>query len=727
MMTLDVLISDFPKDKWDAHLTNHPIDVTQFSAKISKELCKEILVSIEENIQGKHYGKVINRFVLGLHIDKDYFLTIAKESGILRHSSYVNSRNPIFSVAELVLKNAAFYKISGEDKEYFTSLLNMDAFYHVLKEKYNILNTTVQKLHKSSLKSNRSPVRALLNFNEVNFKTDYDSDNTCHDLNDLKHFSKEAISESVSLIISLWQQNNGLTVRALGMTDYAFYKSSELRDLVLVGCQIKEFREFEILVEYFNYRCLAHTGYIEFVPPTEAFGKSYEMSLIMGHLQEISDNIRLQDEIKHLQSFKDMVDLFLHAFKNVFELKTTPFRRYRFEIPDELFRLVCRPDEVIFKESAILIESIQKELLIPYEEFKTFTISKNMTFQQFLKLFMAFMLFEEITSRHLLPKLESEEEAVLNSMCPVLKLDMVNILLGRVESDETIKEFMDIVTWKSGVDSYLDLQYKPIIFVDGYYCVSPSLFIKSRLYRNIFITEAKKGNRLMASKNAEYDKLVSNAIQALKYAGFEVKQDVPIKYKTTTRNESDIDILAVKDDLMLIIECKDSVNPVDPFELRTSFKHIKNAAEQLQYSCEVLTDETFKAGFAKNQKLDLSKVKVIMPFILTSNKSFWGFDMQGIPIRNIHEFMGFIGHGEWLFKLPGEEKQVYSLWHSGKMETDDMKNFLDQKLSPHFLFLDAMVPYHLDYKGEIKFRKDAYDAAQGIANMKSNYRRIPQN
>ncbi|HYF70246.1 MAG TPA: hypothetical protein VD884_19035 [Ohtaekwangia sp.] len=504
-MTLDVLISDFPKDKWDAYLTGHPIDTTKFSAKVRKEFCKEIIPSIQDHIQHKHCGKAIDHFLLGLHLDNEYFLTIAKESGILRHSSYINSRNPIVSLAELILKNAAFYKISEEDKQYFTSLINMSPLYDVLKEKYSILNATVQKLHKASLKSNRSPLRALINFNEVNFKAEYDSDDTCHDLNDLKHYSKEAISESISLIISVWQENIGLTVRDLGLTDYTFYKSSEIKELVLVGCQIKEFREFEILVEYFNFRCLTHPGYIEFAPPTELFGKAYEMSLIMGNLQEISDTIRLQQEVNDLQSFKETVELFLQAFKSVFdksfvELKTTPYRRYRFEIPDELFREVCRPDEVVFKEGALLIENIQKELLIPYEEFKTFRVSKNMTFQQFVKLFMAFMLFEEITNRHLLPKLKSEEETMLNSMCPNLKFDMVNIFLGRVESEDTIKEFMDIVTWKAGVDTYLDLQYKPIISIDDYYCISPTLFIKSRLYRNIFITEAKKGNRLMASK-----------------------------------------------------------------------------------------------------------------------------------------------------------------------------------------------------------------------------------
>lgn len=143
----------------------------------------------------------------------------------------------------------------------------------------------------------------------------------------------------------------------------------------------------------------------------------------------------------------------------------------------------------------------------------------------------------------------------------------------------------------------------------------------------------------------------------MEYAGFEIRQDVSIKYKTATRSESDIDILAVKDDLMLIIECKDSINPVDPFESRTSFKHIKNAAEQLQYSQEALADQTFKTMFAKNQKLDLRNVKVIMPLILTSNKLFWGFDMQGIPIRNIHEFMGFIGHGEWFSNFRGRRNR----------------------------------------------------------------------
>ncbi|HYF70244.1 MAG TPA: hypothetical protein VD884_19025 [Ohtaekwangia sp.] len=53
-----------------------------------------------------------------------------------------------------------------------------------------------------------------------------------------------------------------------------------------------------------------------------------------------------------------------------------------------------------------------------------------------------------------------------------------------------------------------------------------------------------------------------------------------------------------------------------------------------------------------------------------------------------------------------------------------MKNFLHQKLSPHHLFLDAMVPYHLDYKGKIKFRKDAFNAVQGIANIKSKYKMV---
>src|SRR5207248_11416694 len=53
-----------------------------------------------------------------------------------------------------------------------------------------------------------------------------------------------------------------------------------------------------------------------------------------------------------------------------------------------------------------------------------------------------------------------------------------------------------------------------------------------------------------------------------------------VKYKYAQR-AGDLDTLALIEDVLFVFECKNSLHPCSPFELRTSFDHLVEAQDQL--------------------------------------------------------------------------------------------------------------------------------------------------
>jgi hypothetical protein len=227
----------------------------------------------------------------------------------------------------------------------------------------------------------------------------------------------------------------------------------------------------------------------------------------------------------------------------------------------------------------------------------------------------------------------------------------------------------------------------------------------------------------MDRKNKPYDTLVAAASDALKKAGFDVFPGLKVDYPGI-QSGSDVDILAIRENLMLVIECKDTVHPVDPFELRTAYNAITKAADQLDYIKSAFADTDYFVKFSKNNRLDTSKINTIKPVILTSFRDFWGYAIGGTPVRSHHEFSSFLLHGIWDTSIPDLGAVAFRIWNSDLLQIKDVVQYLTPGESAHQVHLDAVETYYHTY-GKMKFRKYAFNLSQLLTDLKARFPIVP--
>lgn len=724
-MTLSDLTSLLPKSNWIGKLQSTLKDLLASLSTTEKELIvKQILAEIATG--RLKAGRLIDFIFLGAYIDKQVFLVKIKRAGILRHTRYVESRNPVFTIAEGFLVYRDLYKLTDKEVNYFQSLKNFDFLFQESVEKIKYIKNEIRRFSKIEKAQHplhrRSAVKTLISFNELNFLIEKEKV-VNHDLENIAHYTREEVSEAISFIISQWDELVGLNGYDLHPVNYAWYKSKNFTKLILSACQYLYFREVEIYVEDFGYTVDQVAKKYTLTPPDLDFSKSHEMSLIVSAQQDVTDTIRTRNKYENAPSYAHLSEEFHKAFDESFKRIDLPYPRYVSLTPYPLISKL--KEQIMLLEDVVLISSIEKELLIGFGEFQKLLIGKHMTLQDFVTLFRVFLLMHHLNAPKLLAKLDEDEEGVLNSLGAVFKEDKIVEFLSHAGEENVVHEFLDSITWKAGVQNFLDLQYQPVLFMDSYYCVSLNVLSKSRMTRNIFKVESKKGNLLMDRKNADEDMLVESFSYVLRNAGFLVYSDVPVKFKTDSQTQSDIDILALREDIALVIECKDSISTVGPFELRTAYERLVKARDQLTFHLAALRDSKFLETLKKNRGIDLTNVKTLCPVILMSSRQFWGYEFQSFPVRNIHEFSSFIMSGEFSLKLPDEDEEVFNLWSGDELSNSDILKYLSRDGRPHNFFFDSMREYNLKYKEKFNVKHFSLIMNDVQARLRANLKIKP--
>ncbi len=707
-MELAQILKLLPKKNWLTGLGDLSIVLSDGE---KKSIAKEILMRADTALKNRKHGLFIDWMVLGTFLNREYFLPKAKQCGYLRHSTFIDgSKNPIFTLTDHFIDHAALFNFSDAEIAYFESLRNLKTFFQEIRNSYRwMINQIVAidgREKRAKGLARRSAVKALLAFNELNFLTNR-TRTPNHDLDDVSHYTNEEISESVSLIISKWEALAGLDGYDLFPPDFLFFKSSQLEDLVLSGCQFLLLKEIEIYLEKFSFSVAKIDGCFELRSGSEEIGRSMDMAMIMAKEQRVSDHIGTRERYREAVSLDQLNEVFHATFNEAFTLVEIPFKRYAFNMPVPVLELIKSIDGPLYREDIMLMESVEKELLLPFEEFKQLQVREDLTFHDLIALFRVFFVMDHFMASKLINKINDEEETVFNSLCPVFREDKMLSFLSDLYPRVTVHDFLDCFTWDPDSDEYLDLQYSPFIFLDGYYCLSPAVLTRSRITRNIFRTESKKGNLLMDQKNRSYDKLIRTATHELTEAGFEVKTNLPVKFITVERTESDVDILATRGSLTLIIECKDSLATAGIFELRTIFDHLLNGSSQLRFLTQAFTDREFVNTFGKKHGVIWAPDQIFVPMILTSNRDFWGSNFETFAVRNVHEFSNFLSTGRIRLRMPDGPEEVFNLWVGERCTNEDIVRFLSNDGKPHNAFFDSMADYHLDYKGIFKIKRYA--------------------
>jgi hypothetical protein len=169
-------------------------------------------------------------------------------------------------------------------------------------------------------------------------------------------------------------------------------------------------------------------------------------------------------------------------------------------------------------------------------------------------------------------------------------------------------------------------------------------------------------------------------------------KDISYKFKG---QEGEIDIIAVIDNYLFVFECKNSLHPTSPFELRTSYDYIRKGAKQLSNFRNNWKEQSFKDYLSSRFKCSLPSE--LHTCIVTGNRMFSGWREQGHSIRLIYELRNIVQSGKISAKLldvsdktlEGQTSRVWKVWKGDTFNVEDIIEYIE-KDSLHQCYFDSM-------------------------------------
>lgn len=691
-------------------------------------MVKRLLAEAEEIIFGKNTKKTISLLSECIRMDKEYSVEHLKQKGWLRHSAYLHrAGNPLPGLAGTLLWNQAIYHLTDEERIYFESLRNFKRYlpaFTLLYEKNSkaigVLENTVSFEHKEKVYI-KSKVKAILAINELIFMGPREPARDLQNLEKIEYYSSEEISEGISLIISAFNTQKGIRRLDYFSSDVDFMESNKAKEIVKDACRFVNLKDLEILMENFGFSCTPVNGKLIIAHPDEMYGKCYDLSNFIYQQQKKTDSYRTRKENSSYPSLEDLSKKYEELFPDSIEQKEEPFRRFIFKMPVSLITMLFKAEEFFLEELSLLLD-LEKELLIPLSNLKKYVLFKGLTVEEMLRMHRFFKVqFMLIAPRYLKLLEDSNRSTVLASLMMLFETQELITILGEAISKEKAVLYLELLTWNAEPTSHLDLQYNPIIQKEGYSLISLSVLAQANIIRNVIISQRKKGNNIRQQQVEQQDVLPLLLTETFLKAGFITQTEIPIKHRTSLQKESDIDFLAFKDGVLFIFECKDSVHPAGPFELRTTYDYIQKAALQLQYILLALTDEAYRKKVCARVGIDPDQIRKIQPAIILSNRSFWGLNYHGYPVRYIKELQSLIKIGEVSFSLPDEtELYVFKLWENERFSVNDLCNYCGED-SWHSILYKGMIEIQTDYGGGLYKKSYAVEMIRTLALLQEKY------
>ena len=170
-----------------------------------------------------------------------------------------------------------------------------------------------------------------------------------------------------------------------------------------------------------------------------------------------------------------------------------------------------------------------------------------------------------------------------------------------------------------------------------------------------------------------------------------------IKIKRNGKTLTDIDILALKDDLLVIIQIKiyygSGINTFEQWKFR---KKLEQAVRQVKLSEQAITSNMSLLSnyFDKNE---LKEIRNILPLVMTNSHIFNGWKHDGVPIMSVGSLMQFIKGGTVKFqnnegKVLGEK----AYRKSTQFTVEEFIKFVEMPLDWRIGNLTFKVVYHTE-------------------------------
>jgi len=645
------------------------------SNKEKKNIQKELISAIENAL----FHKSLNLFMIGLTFDYNAIFDKIRRKGVFRYSKYISKRNIIKGlITEIIKVNEQLSFIKEKELGYLNSILN---YYPILNTYKDLNKDIISRIRKFNKKyKGKSFIKTLLAYTDYLFLINhYPKEHNSNEV--LLERTKEDISSAVSYLIYFYYSFNKEKETDTVFISDEFIINHKIEEIIILACNLEDFKEFEIYIDHFNYKCI-NEEHLKIVPPTEKFEKSIRAGYIRNQVQEINDNSSyLKDIDKEALSIDELIDkVFLKEKFNFFFLKETyGIKRYVIQLPQPIFKYIQKEflGDNFFLEEIIFINKMFKEHLFSPKNLKNYIIKDNLTLLDVIKINRVFYFLQTLFSKKLLNIEKINYGLIINSLLPVFKEEAIYDLLDGITTKSNIKTFLDIKTWKPNMDVVFDLQCHYMLYLSNHFIIPFSLANSSNTIRNILVSENKQNN-----PNNMSDGVVDVLVDAL-YNTF-IKASIKV-YKQIPIPKTDIDLFSIIEDTIYIFECKNSVSPSSIFDLRTSYDYIVKAEKQLNYIQQLYDKGVLLDVISKKCNIDLSKISNIKLSIVINNRLFIGNDTFKFPIRYISELSNFIINGTMV-----TEEGVFRIWEKEIFHKNDLSKYLSKESEIINLLLNSL-------------------------------------
>jgi len=653
---------------------------------------KELLKNTLEAIKRGRYKTSINGLVISLFLNKKKTFDKLRK-GIFRYSSYISEKSIINNLSKEILKtNEKLNKLNDIEIKFFTSKTHISHIHTTYSEINLLIKKEINAFY--SKNKQKSLVKSLLSYTDYLFLSHYQKKENKTNQNTILSRSVEEISSATSYLLYL-------VLDELSIKDTLTYISEEyisngIEFLLNLTCSFIDFKELEVLIDHYDYYTSIDNGDIILHPPFTAFEKAIRIGYIKREIQTINDLISFSkddsnDNLKKTPSIIEVSEL-LNKEKDLSFFEYTEdnnYPRYRLKIPQEVLNNLINKyfsQDFLFQEEIIYLMQIVKEQLIDYDDFTKFELRPGFTLFDFIKINRVFNFLFNYFSENIYKQEKILTDNLLHSLIPIIpEVKFYEIFKGLM-SDDKIDTYFDLMSWEPNVDTklFFDIQYTPILFLNGHFLIPFSIITHSNSIRNLYAAEYKRGVNKQIFKNGKKDSLVLKLEEIFNNNNVENYSEV--KYPNT-----DIDLISIIGDTLFIFECKHSLHPTSVFDLRTTYDYIRKAEKQLSNLHKDYEENRLLKHVENSLNIDLSKINNVKFSIITSNRIFVGNAFK-YPIRYIYEVGNFISKG-----LLKTEFGNFSLWKNETISKTDIVNFFDISNS----FFDML--YNSLYEDEVVY------------------------
>lgn len=280
--------------------------------------------------------------------------------------------------------------------------------------------------------------------------------------------------------------------------------------------------------------------------------------------------------------------------------------------------------------------------------------------------------------------------------------------------EHLVDELIDMLTLSEDGD-FIDVQYQPLVKADEYLVCSAKLFSGSNLPRNVYIA-----NHLYTGWEKGFDPMILQLRDSLLAAGFKVAIEVDLPFG----QDLDADILALRDGLLLVLECKHAYHPCNVHELRNTLWHINKGVKQLGVRLPFLEQKLNINKLLKRINWDDEPVDRIRGAIVTSTRVLHGWRPEGYPVIQAKEFMNVLERGS----VKGQSG-YYHFWENETLSISDINRYLDGELliDDQLQSMTPITEHHPFNARNLVFETWRFDDEDHGERLKKRYRFTPKN